>query len=171
MRIFVDMDGTMAAWGHIDTSEDLLQKGYYRNLPPYENVVNAVKFLLNYGIPVYSLSAYLTESRYALSEKKEWLDEFVSEIPVEHRLFCPCGVEKSDYIKQATGQLGIDDFLLDDYSLNLHSWEEAGGTGIKLMNGINGTKGSWDGQKVVRFLSGQDLADVIMKIIMRTIKN
>ncbi len=165
MRFFVDMDGTMATWGHIDTFEDLLQKGYYRNLPPYENVVNAVKLLLSYEVPVYSLSAYLTESPYALAEKKEWLDKFVPEIPVERRLFCPCGVEKSDCVSQKTGSFGADDFLLDDYSLNLHSWKAAGGIGIKLMNGINGTKGTWKGPKVVRFLSGKGIADTIAEIV------
>jgi len=170
MRIFIDMDGTMVAWGRIDTPEDLLQKGYYRNLPPYENVVNAVKHLLADGVPVYSLSAYLTESKYALPEKKEWLEEFVPEIPVGRRLFCPCGAEKSDYIRQTTGYFNSGDFLLDDYSPNLHSWKKSGGVGIKLMNGINGTKGTWHGQKVARFLFGEDLADSILKIIGRAVK-
>ena len=34
MRLFVDMDGTLAKWNEVQYEEQLLEEGYYRNLKP-----------------------------------------------------------------------------------------------------------------------------------------
>ena len=41
------------------------------------------------------------------------------------------------------GGLRKTDILLDDYSRNLHDWAEAGAIGVKLLNDINNTHGTW----------------------------
>lgn len=65
-RLFVDMDGTLAVWKQAACFEDLLQPGYFRDLPPYQTVLDAVKILCNTKpeLDVYALSAYMPENPY-----------------------------------------------------------------------------------------------------------
>ena len=42
-RLFIDMDGTLAAWQQAACFEDLLQENYFRDLPPYQTVVDATR--------------------------------------------------------------------------------------------------------------------------------
>ena len=79
-RLFVDMDGTLAEFKTVDTLETLYEKDYFINLKPNENVLGAIKQLIaDNDIDVYILSAYLTDSRYALEEKNAWLDKYLPE--------------------------------------------------------------------------------------------
>ena len=36
IKLFVDMDGTLATWKLAASMEELLQKNYFRDLPPYQ---------------------------------------------------------------------------------------------------------------------------------------
>ena len=62
---------------------------------------------------------------------------------------------KKDYITE----LHDSDILIDDFSKNLREWH---GVAIKLMNGINGTKGTWCGYSV----NGKATPDVIRNTII-----
>jgi len=145
-RLFVDMDGTLAVFTPVDEMETLYQEGYFLNQKPHENVVEGIRLLMTEykDIDVYILSSYLTDSKYALNEKNEWLDRYLPEIDPEHRIFVPYGKDKADWIEG-----GIDkyDYLLDDYTKNLVSWQESG-SAVKLLNAINGSRGSWTGDKI-----------------------
>lgn len=139
-RLFVDMDGTLAEFKPVDTLEVLYEKDYFLNLKPNENVLGAIKQLIaKNDIDVYILSAYLSDSHYALDEKNAWLDKYLPELPQEKRLFVPCGTDKSIVVP---GHIKHDDYLLDDYTKNLSEWEPPA-RGIKLINGINHTNGTW----------------------------
>lgn len=145
IRIFVDMDGVLAKFQYVDTLETLYEEGYFRNLPPQENVVEAIRLLTKRkDADVYILSAVLSDSSYALKEKNEWLDEYLPEIDERHRIFPPCGKDKKRYIPCGATE---SDCLLDDYTYNLTDWEPPA-HGIKLLNGINHTKGTWQGDMV-----------------------
>ena len=163
--IFVDMDGTLVTWKPAKSLENLLERGYFRNMPPYETVVSAIKTLIGWGANVFVLSAYMEQNPYSVDEKNEWLDEFIPEIEKDKRIFCPCGTSKWDATARYLGGDLRPRYLLDDYSLNLHDWTACGGQGIKLMNGINGSKGTWRGNKVTRFQSPSDLAKEIATLI------
>lgn len=145
-RLFVDMDGTLAVFKTVDTMETLYEKGYFKNLQPQKNVIAAVKRIVdeNPDIEVYILSAYLSDSPYALSEKNEWLDHYLPEIPPARRLFVPCGEDKKSVVKDGICE---NDYLLDDYTKNLNDWQPPG-KGIKLLNSINHTKGSWEYDRI-----------------------
>ena len=144
-RIFIDMDGTLAEFRNVDTLEKLYEPGYFLNLQPNSNVVNAVKLLIEKAdVEVYVLSAYLTDSAYALDEKNEWLDRYLPELKKENRIFMPCGKEKTSAVP---GHIREDDFLLDDYTKNLGEWEPPA-RGIKLINDINHTHGTWEGDRI-----------------------
>ena len=59
------------------------------------------------------------------------------EIEKTHRVFVPYGHDKKDFVDAK------DCILIDDFTQNLFSWEEAGGIAIKYINGINSTNNSW----------------------------
>ena len=162
LRLYVDMDGTLAEFKTVDTLEVLYEEGYFRNLKPNEKVVDAVKDIIknNKDIEVYILSAYLTDSKYALKEKEEWIEQYLPEIPKENQIYLPCGVSKSDFIQEKMGRLNEKDFLLDDYTINLNEWEPPA-KGIKLLNGINHTRGTWKNNRVSYDRSPEDMSNVI----------
>lgn len=153
-RLFIDMDGTLAEFHPVDTMETLYEQGYFAQLAPHENVVNGIKTFMK-GNPdeeVFILSSVLTDSPYAQTEKNEWLDRYLPEIGMGNRIFVPCGSAKNEFVP---GGVRENDVLLDDYSKNLHEWP---GQALKLMNGINGTKGSFQGEKISAELSAAEFA-------------
>ena len=161
-RLFVDMDGTLAEFKTVDTLETLYEKDYFINLKPNENVLGAIKQLIaDNDIDVYILSAYLTDSRYALEEKNAWLDKYLPELPQEKRLFVPCGTDKSVAVP---GLIRPDDYLLDDYTKNLSEWEPPA-KGIKLINGINHTNGTWQGDKIQFTHAPEELSSMISDVM------
>lgn len=157
------MDGTLAEFKTVDTLEKLYEPHYFERLKPNESVVNAINEI-NRNCPeieVYILSAVLSDSKYALYEKKNWIKEYLPDIPEERCIFPPCGQDKKDFIPNG---IKSDDFLLDDYSINLNSWEPPA-RGIKLLNGINGNNGTWD-KDSISFLNSSDvLVEKIRSII------
>lgn len=161
--LYVDLDGTAAVFQQVDTLETLYEKNYFLNLKPHRNVVEAVRKLVVYHpeIEVFILSSVLTDSKYALNEKNEWIDRYLPEIDQKHRIFPPCGEEKKNYIP---GGVKPTDFLWDDYSQNLNAWEPPA-KGIKLMNGINGTKGTWQSERLSIERSGDELVEAILNIM------
>ena len=78
-RLFIDMDGTLAAWQQAACFEDLLQENYFRDLPPYQTVVDAVRILCNAHpeLDIYALSAFMPENPASVEEKYGWLDVYV----------------------------------------------------------------------------------------------
>lgn len=83
MRLFVDMDGTLAKWNEVQYEEQLLEEGYYRNLKPNQKVVDEVNSIIDKGYDVYVLSCVLPESQYAQNEKIEWLKEYLPQLKAE----------------------------------------------------------------------------------------
>lgn len=163
-RCFLDMDGTLAEWKTTTAFEDLFEEGYFKNLKSHDNLILAIKAaLVKTGVEGYINSHYLRESKYALREKNEWVDEKFPEIPRHNRIFSACGTNKTLFVP---GGIKANDILIDDYTPNLLAWEAAGGTGIKFMNGINGTKGTWDGIRIDK----KDTPEEIARTIIRTFR-
>ena len=161
-RLFVDMDGTLAAFRKVTALEELYERGYFSGLRPQENVVTAMRRLArDPSVQVYVLSAVLFDSHYALDEKNSWLDRYLPELGREQRIFVPCGESKALYI---SSYLCPEDILLDDYTVNLEDWRMHGGTGVKLLNGINHTRRSWDGARLSMARSPGQLADALLTV-------
>lgn len=162
-RLFVDMDGTLAVFTPVDELETLYEQGYFLNLQPHENVVAAIKEIITKHpeIEVSILSAYLSDSKYALAEKNQWLDKYLPEIDSKHRVFVPCGTDKKEGIPN---KIRKDDFLLDDYTKNLNDWQPPA-RGIKLLNGINHTRGTWPHDRIRHDRGVEELAEGILSIM------
>jgi 5'(3')-deoxyribonucleotidase len=162
-RLFIDMDGTLAVFQKIDTLETLYEKNYFLNLKPIDNVLSAVKDIIKNHpeIEVNILSSVLSDSKYALAEKNEWLDKYLPEIDANNRTFPPCGGDKKLYVK---GGVKNTDFLLDDYTQNLYLWQPPA-KGIKILNGINHTKGTWQYDRLRNDKPFQELAKDIVSIM------
>ena len=162
-RLFVDMDGTLAVFKPVDELETLYEQGYFLNLEPHENVVEAVGAIIanHPEVEVNILSAVLMDSEYALAEKNAWLDKYLPELDAAHRVFVPCGSDKKEGIP---GGIRPDDFLLDDYTKNLNDWEPPA-RGIKLLNAINHTRGSWAHDRIRYDRAPTDLAEGIVSVM------
>ena len=162
IRLFLDMDGTLAEWRdlsiHIKSPEDIQnmqekiysiinKPGYYYTLKPYIYVVDAINHIIsnNPEIEVFILSAVLPNG-HAEKEKNAWLDKYLPNIDKKHRIFVHDGEDKK---KSVPDGLRKSDFLLDDYTHNLSLWSPYG-QGIKILNGMNNTKGTWAGKMVHR---------------------
>ena len=162
-RLFVDMDGTLAVFHPTDTLKPLYEKGYFSNLEPHTNVVAAIKEIIHHHpeIDIFTLSSVLTDSPYALEEKNAWLDKYLPEIDVKHRVFVPCGSDKKLGIE---GGVRENDFLLDDYTKNLIDWETAG-RGIKLLNALNHSRGTWKKDRLRYDRDPESLANGIVSVM------
>lgn len=165
-RLFVDMDGTLAVFNPVDTLEKLYEKGYFFNLKPQMNVIDGIRYIIrnNPEIEVFILSAVLSDSIYAIPEKNAWLDKYLPEVDVKHRLYPKCEENKKEFLEHKQGGIDPNDFLLDDYSKNLHSWDPPA-KGIKVMNGINGKNGTWGKDKISIEIDGEKFADCVLSIM------
>ena len=164
IRIFVDMDGTLARFHDENLYlERMFEKGFFAGLKPFDNAVEAIKHIIdNYpNVDVYVLSAAIT-TPYCLAEKNKWLDKYLPNIDNEHRLF----VENPSTDKSLCvpgSYLYKDDNLIDDYNKNLIEWQKAGGTSVKAKNNINhkGLHGElWKGDLI-------DITDTAESIVER----
>lgn len=141
--IFFDMDGVLAKWDTESAVEDTFLPGYFLNREPDQVMINSLRTLLSHGYDVRILSAVYPGLIYR-AEKEEWLRKYVGNVPA---IFTPCGESKAHYVTLAAGQKAI---LIDDYTRNLVMWECEGAEyiGIKYLNGVNNTRGTWSGFRI-----------------------
>lgn len=145
------MDGTLAEWKAAKEPEDLYEKDYFLSLKPYQSVVEAAWKLYESGeAEVFILSAVLDDSRYAISEKDAWLNEYLSFVDVDHRIYVEGSVPKH---LRVPGGVRMTDVLVDDYTKNLKEWPVFGdakfGRAVKLLNGHQ--RQQWNVDRHFRF--------------------
>ena len=173
IRIFVDMDGTLARFHDENLYlERMFEKGFFRDLKPFENAVAAIEKLANDSTAeIYILSATLNSC--SLDEKNQWLDKYLPNVDNEHRIlmessagFKSLCVPGNYMYKDDNGKYHIkiseNDILIDDYNKNLEGWERDGGTAIKAKNNINhkGLHGElWKGE-IVDVVNGDIYSDI-----------
>lgn len=165
-KIFIDMDGVLAEFKMIDHIEMLYEQNYFLNLNPQINVVEGIKNLIDQtngkkDVEIYILSSVLKDSRFAETEKNQWLDKYLPQIDEKHRIFLPYGTEKS-----AIHDLNSKCILIDDYTTNLNDWDRKGGIAIKLINPINNRHHTWKGAKIDYCLNPVLMAYTIKRIMI-----
>ncbi|MBQ6105728.1 MAG: hypothetical protein IJL03_07250 [Lachnospiraceae bacterium] len=142
LHFYFDMDGTLCEWKPCKDLSVLYRPGYFVGLKKQEHVVTLLCDLLDAGYPCTVLSAVLGEQQE--SEKRIWLGRvFGDRRPEIPAIFVPNGSNKSHYVSATE-----ETVLLDDHSPNLTKWYSAGGTGIKVLNGFNGSGKNWQGPRV-----------------------
>lgn len=158
IRVYFDMDGTIAKWRDVSI-EETRKPGYFADLEPEMELLDFMRDAIKLGENIYILSSYYTDTR-ALLEKKKWLDRYLPEIDSAHCLFVPYGkTNKTEFlVGMLHRKLSKADILVDDHTPNLQCWEEAGGLGVKWLNGLNGKNGCFDG---IRVGSTEDLRAVL----------
>lgn len=157
-RIFFDLDGVLAVWQDVP-QEHLTQKGYFSSIPIQENVVAAFRLLEQLpDIELYILSCVFQDS-HSESDKKAWVKEHLH-LPEERQIYCPCGGRK-EHALEKIGGIRPSDVLIDDYTENLRYWA---GIPIKFYNGINGTKGTWQGNGVYFVMQPETIAKQIYEL-------
>lgn len=165
--LFVDMDGTLAAWKPA-TPEELTRPHYFARLPVNGNVVQALQFIRDehndQDVEIYILSAVLQETK-AETDKKTWLSVHCPYINSDHQVFVPYGKNKAEYVKQLLKVDMKECYLLDDYSKNIKEWAAAGGVPIKMFNGINGKSLRYSGAYTCAWLSPEQMYKDIAAIM------
>ena len=153
--IFVDMDGVLAKWDTSASLEDTYEEGYFSRREEETKITELIRMLKKLGHKVAILSAVYPTGT-AAADKNGWLDKHgLSDI---RRIFVPYGEDKAAYIPKQELEPMI---LIDDYSRNLHAWEQAGNVGVKFMNGINGTRGTWKGRAINHNMTAVEMFAVI----------
>ena len=122
-KLFADIDGTLAVWQVGTPYEELLKRGYFRNLPAHESVVQAVRMLIaeekELGFETYALSALMPGNPWAEEDKRVWLAEHLPELAASRMIFCEPGANKAGIVSEKFGRIHRGFVLLDDYSENL----------------------------------------------------
>lgn len=153
LKVLVDSDGVIAKWQTVPY-EEVLKPGYFRRVPPMWEMLATVRRLTEQKqLEIYIVSC--SPNKETTEDKQWWWDAFLPEVPKENRIVVPFGKNKCEYLRE----LGIrqGDVALDDFTPNLYNYRAAFPqlTPIKVMNGINGTKGRWVGARVSAFESPQ----------------
>lgn len=160
IKYFIDMDGTTCRFhdSNHDYIEAMWEQGFYRQLKPFEKMVEALRQMSGDTMELHILSSYLdTDPPFVTEEKYEWLEEYMSFIPKENIHFVECGKSKAECLKELGYEINPRCVLIDDYNANLEDWQHNGGTSIKFVNDINdrglGAYGGevghkWTGEKI-----------------------
>lgn len=182
IRIFVDMDGTLARFHDENLYlERMFEKGFFAGLKPFDNAVEAIKHIIDNhpNVDVYVLSAAIT-TPYCLAEKNAWLDKYLPNIDKEHRIFVenlstakslcvPGSYMYKDDNGKYHNKIFKNDILIDDYNKNLEEWERDGGTAIKAKNNINhkGLHGElWKGELIDVTDTAESIVERLTEIIV-----
>lgn len=136
IRLFVDMDGTIAKFYHTPKYlEKMYEPGYFTNLKPYAILKTIKQLASKSNIEVFVLSACIDTDDCRL-QKVTWLDKYLPEVDFEHRILIDVGENKADFIDYDVDTINV---LLDDYSHNINEWNDYNfnNIAIKFVNGIN----------------------------------
>lgn len=138
VKVFFDMDGVLFEFDKTASIEETFEKGFFLTRKVQEQMIATCKALMDYNVEVVVLSS-VYENGYAAEEKKQSL---ANANVVANEIFVPYGKCKTNFIEDDGESIYI---LIDDFSKNLISWENCGSrfVGIKCLNGINGTNGTW----------------------------
>lgn len=156
-KILFDMDGTLAVFNKEASIEEVASDGYFRTLPIIHNVVRAAECLINRGYQVGILSSVF-EDDHSKEDKLFWLSNHMPFLDPDNIFFSKYGKPKNTFIPKEWENA----VLVDDLTANLKEW---GGISIKLYNGINGTKGTWNGYSVHYRSMPHVIADQIVGIM------
>lgn len=138
--ILFDMDGVLATWQE-SPWEVVTADGYFLSRSPEPKMIHLARLLCGLKDCRVGILSAVIQDDHSEKEKRMWLERFCPFIPSENIFFVPYGSSKSEYVPDSVK----DAVLIDDYTMNLRDWS---GKAVKFYNGINGTKGTWNGPSI-----------------------
>lgn len=196
MEFLIDMDGVLAKYErHAYTGDNplFLRKDthYFAYLQPDEKMIEVTKRLcLNKDVSVYILTSVSNMGSIYIEQvqdKTTWLNTYCPFINTDTQLLTAIS-SKRDVIDaihkiDLTGTLTTPDcrtlsyqnVLIDDYNKNLKEWVNAGGMGIKYLNGINSPNKlnnlcTFSGLNLTEDMSADDIYNVLEALIKQYAK-
>ena len=179
MKTFwIDMDGVLAVYRRKDykcADPKFLHLGehYFRNLKPIEKMVETVanldkeckktgkgKVIILTGIH-YVNDALLLEH---VTDKADWLKQYLPSLDLDTQFLATTGDKGQSAIIFKRAPITADDILVDDFNMNLVSWEDHDGTAVKYLNGNNNAK-TFSGEKMSRNFTSDDCYDYLKGLI------
>ena len=163
IKLYLDMDGTLAEWRSASSEDDLLTPGYFASLNPQWNVVMGVErfCLMHPEVEPIVLSCVLPGT--AADEKREWIKKYAPFI--EKCIFVSSSREKAEHVNP--DEINI---LLDDHTPNLQEFvKQKNNYAIKLINPINGKNGCWQGPRISYELEVGSFANQLEALIFGVI--
>lgn len=160
-RIFFDMDGVLNVWElgtHIDV---VTAPGYMKQRKPIESIVEASRMLYLCGYECWIASAVLPYD-YSIPDKNYWIEKNCPWFSQSRRIYIPYGSNKANKMQ---GKVMPGDVFLDDYTQNLLDLRKAFSTNlecIKVLNGINDSKHTWDGKRISIYSEPVEIAESII---------
>ncbi len=155
LTIYFDVDGTLTEWNENAGPDLWMLAKYIWMCVIMPNMIKAVQIVLkNWTGEVKFLTASVSPE--ATEEKIQFLRKLFGEMPDDAFIIVPYGKKKTDYVDASGG------ILIDDFSKNLHEWEQAGGVAIKARNNINGRQGTWKGNSVHYKQTPESIAQAIL---------
>lgn len=142
---------------HID---EVMAPGYFHFRHPVMNMVEAVKLLIRRGYPVFILSKVISGTT-AAEDKDAWIDNYLPEISKEYRFYVPYENPDKNGLSLEGGIKPYYVLIDDSTHYGLKGWK---GVGIKVDNGINNTKRSWNGYMLSSQSTPVKIADTIVAI-------
>lgn len=158
-HVFFDMDGVLAKWDTSSSIEDTFMPGYFLNREPEPELIMALKEMSTAGAADVAILSAAYSTTNAGEEKMQWLQKQGINVPV---YIVPYGHRKSDFIPRVEGLA----LLVDDYTRNLREWETIPDhIGVKFVNGVNSTNGTWEGYRLDYRMNADHIAKTLMGII------
>ncbi len=155
--IWSDFDGCPSKFNKAATMEQLVTPIYYLESVPDMSYITMLKILLNAGYDVRMLTKVL--SKDIAEAKRQFMLRYGVDIPL---VAVPYDEDKASYIEQEDAM----NILIDDFTPGLRDWEKYGDNfiGIKYFNGINGTKGTWNGYSINSRMTAKKMAYTVMAL-------
>lgn len=142
-QLYFDMDGVLAYFDRQPNALNrfITEEGFFQKLEPTALAIKLNELLgkdEQFRNCVHILSASPTSR--ADIDKTLWLYEHLPNLKSENIHIIRGGKGADERKAQYANS---DSILLDDYSMNLKTWESFGGKGIKVLNGSNGKRIKW----------------------------
>lgn len=127
--IYCDMDGVLADFDKVPNAVARYknEEGFFFNLEPIAENVNAIKHLIKQGYQVKILSKSPHEK--ADYDKRLWLEKYLPQIKIENMIFARPEQKKIDFVNDFEKNFSL---LLDDYEKNIQEWREQNGLALTI---------------------------------------
>ena len=161
--IVFDTDGVLAIYErdayHGETPKAAIPYyHYFRSVKPNPLGIALLQALLNQNENIRVVTNLATETPFSTLKLKHacdkmlWFKRYLPFLYEKGRTHICDNMTKADFIRKLYGlpTLNLYDILISDFNNDLLSWNAAGGTGVKYLNGINSPE-SYPGLSVSQF--------------------